>query len=313
MHNRSKKLKRKIRTCAGLTGSGTLIAAATLGLVSKGYGEIVYLQLDDHISPNSQLGYDIDGDGNIDVNFMTGNGSLWGLPFAGASMRAEYHMLSGCTFGVCGTVVRYDSLGYSLALPHQAGELIYGSFQDLCYTPGDNPAWLALGSSGPFFEPTSPRYAGFSFVTVAPETLSYNAWAELEVTEPRPGEYELDVIAIGYETEPFVGIEAGHTFTGITENISPTRGLALNNTPNPFNAQTQIEFQLPSTGTATIQIYNAAGRLVRTITYKHAQQGMNSVNWNGYNDSGRRVPSGVYFCRLEALGITQTRKMIIIE
>ena len=311
MFNRSKKLKRKLRSCAGLTGSGTLVAAASLGLVSKGYGAIVTLQLNDHISPNSQLGYDIDGDGDLDVTFRTG--TIDTPPVTGASMKAEFMFVGGCTYGICGSVVRYDSLGYSFIKPHQAGELISG-YGSPCSYPGSDASWLTIGSGGPFFEPTSPRYAGFSFVQhVPPDTLVYNGWAEIEVTEPQPGVYDLDVIAIGYETEPFIPVPAGGVVTAATGNTPPASGLSLQNTPNPFNNQTLIEFVLPQAGTASIRIYDAAGRLVRTISQPRGQKGLNSVKWNANDDAGNRVPSGVYFGRLEAFGKVQTHKLVIIE
>jgi hypothetical protein len=312
MHSRSKKLKRKLRACAGLTGSGTLVAAASLGLVSKGHSAIVTLQLNDHVAPNSQVSYDVDGDGELDVTFRTGTASS--LSITGASMAAEFLQIGGCTFGVCGSIVRYDSLGYSLVQAHQPGELISTSA-----TPCSrgvnfyNAAWLNIGSSGPFFEPTSPRYAGFGFVaSTVGDTLLYNGWAEVQVTEPTPGDYELEVIAIGYETDPFTPVPAGGFVTAVT-NDTPPIGLSLRNTPNPFNEQTKIEFQLPESGTVAIRIYDAAGRLVRTVMHTRAQKGLNSVEWDAHDEAGKRVPSGVYFCRLEAFGITRAHKMVVVE
>jgi hypothetical protein len=314
MNDRSKKLRRKLRRCAGLTGSGTLIAAASLGLTSKGHAEIVTLQLNNHISGNSQVSYDLDGDGELDVTFFVGSGFPF-LSLAGARLRAEI-LNVGCTYGICGRVIRYDSLGYSLVQPHQAGDTISCPLDVICSWPESEGSWLAIEGSGPFLDPTSPRYAGFSFMKIVPvpiDTLVFNAWAELAVTEPQTGEYELDVIAIGYESEPGMPVPAGGIVTAAPENMPPAAGLLLQNTPNPFNRQTRIMFQLPTEGMASIRIYDAAGRLVRTINRGHAQKGLNTVGWDGRDDGGRRVSAGVYFCRLEALGLTREHKMILVE
>jgi hypothetical protein len=195
-----------------------------------------------------------------------------------------------------------------MAKAHQPGEMISGTI--------NNPiqAWLTLGSGGPFFEPTSPRYAGFTFINYTVfDTLALNGWAELEVTEPQPGIYELDVIAIGYETEPFTPVPAGGIETAVKDNQVPASGLSLRIAPNPFSAQTQIEFQLPKAGEVSIHIYDAAGQLVRTLDYSEARQGVNSIKWDASDDANRRVPSGVYFCRLEAFGKVYTHKLVIIE
>ncbi len=313
MNRSSKRLRRKLRACAGLAGSGTLAAAAALGLASRGNGAVVTIQFNDHISPNSQVSYDLDGDGDMDVTFRTGwFPPVWPLMgIVGARMNAEF-LPTGCTFAICGNVLVYDSLIYKIAQPFQAGELISSS-ADGCSGPGSNSGWLAIGSSGPFFEPASPRYAGFSFITPGADTLVNNAWAQIAVTEPRPGEYELDVIAIGYETEPFTAVPAGGIETAVSEDMPTPAGLALQNMPNPFSGQTHIAFQLPGSGPASIRIYDAAGRLVRAMRYERMQKGHNTVTWDGRDEDGRSVPSGIYFCRLEALGMTQTRKMIVVE
>jgi hypothetical protein len=279
--------------------------------VSKGHGAIVELQLNDHVPPNSELSYDIDGDGELDVTFRTG--TLVDFYTAGTGMKAEFLQYGGCTFGICGSIVRYDSLGYSIVQDLQAGELISGVAVP-CMRGNPGLSWLTVGSTGPFFEPTTPRYAGFCFVsTPSPDTLLYNAWAELEVNEPQPGEYDLEVIAIGYETEPFTPVPAGGVATAVTGHSTPAIGLSLRNTPNPFNEQTRIDFDLPEAGAAVIRIYDTAGRLVRTIGRDRAQKGLNSVEWDASDDAGHRVPSGVYFCRLEAFGITRSHKLVLVE
>ena len=55
------------------------------------------------------------------------------------------------------------------------------------------------------------------------------------------------------------------------------------------------------------------GKLVRTLMSQECPAGSHSVDWNGRDDLGRRVASGVYFCRLSAPGVSETRKMILVD
>ncbi len=88
----------------------------------------------------------------------------------------------------------------------------------------------------------------------------------------------------------------------------------LQNYPNPFNPQTTISFYLSQEMTAGLRVYNLSGRLVRTLLNDETvPQGRNQVVWNGRDDSGQQVPSGVFFYRLEGAGFTETRRMVLIK
>ncbi len=88
----------------------------------------------------------------------------------------------------------------------------------------------------------------------------------------------------------------------------------LQNYPNPFNPQTTISFNLPQETIASLRVYDLSGRLVRTLLNNEtAPQGLNQVVWNGRNDSGQQVPSGVFFYRLEAAGFTESKRMVLVK
>ena len=72
----------------------------------------------------------------------------------------------------------------------------------------------------------------------------------------------------------------------------------LENTPNPFNPETNIRFTLSSKSLVTMRIYDAKGRLVKTLLNGLKSSGTHEVLWNGLNSQGKRVPSGIYICRL---------------
>jgi hypothetical protein len=95
----------------------------------------------------------------------------------------------------------------------------------------------------------------------------------------------------------------------------PATGWELHpNVPNPFNPTTTIRYVVPAGGAdATVRVFDAGGRLVRTLAGGFQEAGAHDVVWNGRDQRGARVASGVYFCRLEAGRVTLTQKMVLLK
>lgn len=117
-----------------------------------------------------------------------------------------------------------------------------------------------------------------------------------------------------------LAVETAHaTITvGTTVDVEETPPISAvklhQNYPNPFNPRTAIRFDLPSSSTVFIRIFDANGRLVRTLVNgRKYPPGSREEDWNGENDSGNQVPSGVYFCVLEVDGKTESRKMVMLR
>ncbi|HKQ56779.1 MAG TPA: FlgD immunoglobulin-like domain containing protein, partial [Candidatus Eisenbacteria bacterium] len=90
--------------------------------------------------------------------------------------------------------------------------------------------------------------------------------------------------------------------------------LALHqNTPNPFDRTTTIRLELPSTVSAELAVYDIHGRLVRTLHKGITSAGITSIVWDGRDDSGARVSSGIYVCKLEAAGLRRLRRLAVIH
>jgi hypothetical protein len=85
------------------------------------------------------------------------------------------------------------------------------------------------------------------------------------------------------------------------------------NYPNPFNPGTRIQFSLPSGGEASLTVYNAVGQRVRTLADGRHRPGRYVVDWDGADESGRAVASGIYHYRLEmpARGLSEQRTMTL--
>lgn len=85
------------------------------------------------------------------------------------------------------------------------------------------------------------------------------------------------------------------------------------NSPNPFRPSTFIRFDLPTSTAVTLSVYDLSGRRVRSLVEGAADAGAHAIEWDGMDDAGRAVGSGVYFYRLEAGTFRATRKMTLLK
>jgi hypothetical protein len=85
------------------------------------------------------------------------------------------------------------------------------------------------------------------------------------------------------------------------------------NFPNPFNPSTTIAFSLKDAANVDLTIYDVAGRRVRNLVDERRDRGVYKIAWDGYNDSGSRVASGVYFYKMIAGSFTDTKKLTILK
>jgi hypothetical protein len=102
-----------------------------------------------------------------------------------------------------------------------------------------------------------------------------------------------------------------------TSDIDDAMSLAqfqlLANYPNPFNPETTISFVLPTDAHVDIHIYNMKGQAVRTLTSSRFTTGQHHIVWNGKDDLGSEVTSGVYLYRMAADGHSVVRKMVLMK
>jgi hypothetical protein len=83
--------------------------------------------------------------------------------------------------------------------------------------------------------------------------------------------------------------------------------------PNPFTETATIEYVLSEKRDVTLEVYNVLGQRVRTLVSEEQDSGLHRVQWNGENQYGERVGSGVYFYRIEAGSFTETRKLVLVR
>lgn len=111
---------------------------------------------------------------------------------------------------------------------------------------------------------------------------------------------ESDIVTVDYSVEA-------------DANIIPVVTQLNGNYPNPFNPVTGISFSLAVADQVVIEIYNIRGEKVRTLVNEYMEPNFYTLTWNGSDDNGRGVTSGVYFYKMKAGRYTSTKKMLLMK
>ena len=110
-----------------------------------------------------------------------------------------------------------------------------------------------------------------------------------------------------YSTDVPVNIETNEI------NIITDQFTLEQNYPNPFNPETIIEYQLPKASKVKLRIFNILGQKVKTLIDEEKHSGYHSVKWDGTNNYGQKVASGIYLYRLQTESFTEVKKMILLK
>ncbi|MCC7429850.1 T9SS type A sorting domain-containing protein [bacterium] len=98
------------------------------------------------------------------------------------------------------------------------------------------------------------------------------------------------------------------------ENNVPKEYSLSQNYPNPFNPSTKINFTLKENGFTRLTIFNTLGQLVKTLVSEKLEAGtLQNVVWNGTDNNGNQVSSGIYFYKLESGNFSETKKMVLLK
>ena len=93
----------------------------------------------------------------------------------------------------------------------------------------------------------------------------------------------------------------------------PVTAFQMRNYPNPFNPETTISYTLPAKGQVCLEIYNSKGQLVKSLLNEQQAKGEHSLTWNGKDNVGHSVASGLYLCRITSAGQHESRKMLLLK
>jgi hypothetical protein len=103
--------------------------------------------------------------------------------------------------------------------------------------------------------------------------------------------------------------------TGVADRneLVPTDYDLAQNYPNPFNPSTNVVYQMPKQNHVAIRIYNTTGTLIRTLVDDVKSAGTHAATWDGRDDFGRKVASGLYFYRMDSGEFSETQRMLLLK
>jgi hypothetical protein len=216
---------------------------------------------------------------------------LPGSPFYHAAIAPD----TFCVYGGCPTINGFDCL-----IPTINGQpaLEYGS----CGCPDQ---WEGSGHYAGIWS-ARINDGGFNIRTVW-FGFSYMYMRDCDHVLPPMRFHILDDVL------SFFGMAVNMVITG-DEDEMPSYVYSLSqNYPNPFNPATTIRFSLREKGKVSIRIYDVAGRLVKTLVDEVRDAGAHAEPWDGLNNRGAKIASGVYFYKMESRHFSSTRKMVLLR
>jgi FlgD Ig-like domain len=183
-----------------------------------------------------------------------------------------------------------------------------GGFAEKVSVFNDNLVFLSRGSAGM----TAYTFDYSEFYTRAHRTLNgdvhdiaISADSTLFVVAGSDGIYSFAYS--GYD-------EAALIKDTVESSIDVIEGFSLTqNYPNPFNPTTTISYQLPTVNDVEVSIYDISGREIKQWSYQNQIAGAYEITWNGIDQRGDPVPSGVYIYRMVAGDFVQSKKMVLLK
>ena len=129
--------------------------------------------------------------------------------------------------------------------------------------------------------------------------------------------YQFSITSVhtnGIESLPVFSQSIEKTSAGTQPEICPVNITGLgSNYPNPFNPETTISYSLKENTDVIIEVFNLKGQKVRTLVNENKNLGKHTVLWNGTDNNGESVSSGIYYYRMKTINLEETRKMILMK
>jgi hypothetical protein len=176
---------------------------------------------------------------------------------------------------------------------------------------GNNDGWNGTGPDYQFVFPsvTSFDWTQYTLDLIVPDSVAGAATVALST---RLHVYSTFVGTVYFDD---LDVEKISSTTGVKvakANIPHIFDLS-NNYPNPFNPSTKINYSVPTNGMVSLMVFNILGQRVRTLANAPMAAGQYSITWDGRNDAGSTLSSGVYFYRLQAGQMAIVKKMLLLK
>ena len=231
-----------------------------------------------------------------------------GAPGSNGRCASSCHGSSGGTIQVSGFPTTYSpGQAYTVSFAHNGGAMIK-QLNGSCRvgTTSANAGVITAGTSTVTyntqgetngFHLTTQDIMGGDFVWTAPDAGAGDVTLYIAGHQGTSGGANTNIVLTA--SEEVAGVNPG-TLPGLHD------GFVLYNTfPNPFRGQTAIGFVLPQAAPVVFEIYNTSGQRVE-YQRSEMQAGFHELSWNG-----AAYPSGIYFCRIQAGALSDTRKMVL--
>ena len=163
--------------------------------------------------------------------------------------------------------------------------------------------------------------AGGGTLSSATATTDANGRAATRLTPgSEPGTNTVEATVEGLEPVTFTAIGQESPLVGLFDLFGGGKRVALpdspqlaQNAPNPFNSQTVLAYFLHAPGPARVEVFTLTGQRVALLHQGPQQEGYHRLRWNGRDDAGRPVSSGMYLYRLVTNEVVLTRKLILLR
>ena len=251
---------------------------------------------------------DLEGNGMVQILFGTENGQLHATNIEGDTLQSFPVQLNGAV-KTSPVFADFDDDGKMEIVVTTAVGRVYVLKTDGTFYPGfpavvndylnGSPAVLDIDRDGDL-EIACGGGSGLYVIDVQGEKGSGNFWQTYLGSNERTGFY-------------------GDAVTSIHDDShknTPDQLILYQNYPNPFNPDTRISFFIPdpqNTGEMNLEIYNILGQKVITLFKGKPETGLNSFTWNGRNEKGQIISSGLYFYTLHSKKIYLTRRLLFIK
>lgn len=203
--------------------------------------------------------------------------------------------------------------GYQFTVAYDASALRYVAVTNADYLPSETFALPLPETDSVTLVAATLKGAPLSVGDGTLATLTF------EVLASEPFGVHLTDVILSDATPSALPVRWSDTrLDGTLEMLPAEQTSLLGNYPNPFNPETWIPYQLAEAADVTLTIYGANGQLVRTLALGHQAAGVyhrkgRAAYWDGKNDFGERVASGLYFYTLTAGDFTATGRMLIVK
>jgi hypothetical protein len=227
------------------------------------------------------------GVSGIDIFVRPFNRTVVGFTYVGGSVST--------VTGTGGTLAK------RLAATGVNGTLVYATASD-----GTIAGYGVTDETGAF---TIPGLAPQTF-SITTDKIGYDAPASSQTVSPS---YDANGNPLPISNANFSINPSSTTGVDDASATMPTVYELRQNYPNPFNPSTRISFSVPVQEKASLVIYNILGQKVATLFEGTVEAGVHAMTWNGTNDAGRSVASGVYFYQIRTGNFFATKKMVLLK